>query len=109
MAVSRRHGIICPLSECEPQAKQKQGGIETVSYTHLAAFSYQNKPTAGSRGPVKGQLFCAQRLYGAQARRLARGVNAEENADGDGKQRDINYSGAVSYTHLDVYKRQLEY
>ena len=29
VAISRRHGIICPLSECEPQAKQKQGGIET--------------------------------------------------------------------------------
>ena len=29
-AASRRHGIICPVGECEPQAKQDLIGIDTV-------------------------------------------------------------------------------
>ena len=30
VAVSRRHGIICPVGECEPQAKHELIGIDTV-------------------------------------------------------------------------------
>ena len=30
VAVSRRHGIICPVGECEPQAKHEPGGIDTM-------------------------------------------------------------------------------
>ena len=29
-AASRRHGIICPVSECEPQAKHEFSGIDTM-------------------------------------------------------------------------------
>ena len=29
-AASRRHGIICPVGECEPQAKHEPGGIDTM-------------------------------------------------------------------------------
>ena len=29
-AASRRHGIICPVGECEPQAKHELIGIDTV-------------------------------------------------------------------------------
>ena len=27
---SRRHGIICPVNECEPQAKHEFSGIDTM-------------------------------------------------------------------------------
>ena len=30
VAVSRRHGIICPVGECEPQAKHEPGGIDAM-------------------------------------------------------------------------------
>ena len=30
VAAVRRHGIICALSECEPQAKHEPGGIDTM-------------------------------------------------------------------------------
>ena len=30
VAVSRRQGIICPVGECEPQAKHEPGGIDTM-------------------------------------------------------------------------------
>ena len=30
VAVSRRHGIICPVGECEPQAKHEPSGIDTM-------------------------------------------------------------------------------
>ena len=30
VAVSRRHGIICPLGECESQAKHEPSGIDTM-------------------------------------------------------------------------------
>ena len=30
VAVSRRHGIICPVGECEPQAKHEPGSIDTM-------------------------------------------------------------------------------
>ena len=30
VAVSRRHGIIGPVGECEPQAKHEPGGIDTM-------------------------------------------------------------------------------
>ena len=29
-AAARRHGIICSVSECEPQAKHEPGGIDTM-------------------------------------------------------------------------------
>ena len=29
-AASRRHGIICSVSECEPQAKHELSGIDTM-------------------------------------------------------------------------------
>ena len=29
-AALRRHGIICPVGECEPQAKHEPGGIDTM-------------------------------------------------------------------------------
>ena len=29
-AASRRHGIICPVGECEPQVKHELIGIDTV-------------------------------------------------------------------------------
>ena len=29
-AASRHHGIICPVGECEPQAKHEPGGIDTM-------------------------------------------------------------------------------
>ena len=30
MAAARRHGIICPVGECEPPAKHELIGIDTV-------------------------------------------------------------------------------
>ena len=30
VAAARRHGIICPVGECEPQAKHEPGGIDTM-------------------------------------------------------------------------------
>ena len=29
-AALRRHGIICPVGECEPQAKHEPSGIDTM-------------------------------------------------------------------------------
>ena len=29
-AALQRHGIICPVGECEPQAKHEPGGIDTI-------------------------------------------------------------------------------
>ena len=29
-AAARHHGIICPVGECEPQAKHEPGGIDTM-------------------------------------------------------------------------------
>ena len=29
-ATSRRYGIICPVNECEPQAKHEFSGIDTL-------------------------------------------------------------------------------
>ena len=30
VAAARRHGIICPVGECEPQAKHEPGGIDAM-------------------------------------------------------------------------------
>ena len=30
VAAARRHGIICPVNECEPQAKHEFSGIDTM-------------------------------------------------------------------------------
>ena len=45
VAASRRHGIICPVGECEPQAKHEPGGIDTMflsEHEHCAKCELKN-------------------------------------------------------------------
>ena len=39
VAVSRRHGIICPVGECEPQAKHELGGIDTMFFSEHERYA----------------------------------------------------------------------
>ena len=36
---SRRHGIICPVGECEPQAKHEPGGIDTMFFSEHERYA----------------------------------------------------------------------
>ena len=38
-AASRHHGIICPVGECEPQAKHEPGGIDTMFFSEHERYA----------------------------------------------------------------------
>ena len=56
MAASRRHGIICPVGECKPQAKHALSGIDTMFLSEHERYPkcelrkwYIVRETTGSR------------------------------------------------------------
>ena len=38
-AAARHHGIICPFSECEPQAKHEFSGIDTMFLSEYERYA----------------------------------------------------------------------
>ena len=55
-------------------------------------------------GPDQAMVYTGKRDYGQKTLTLAGGKTLEVVRELD----DFEYNGAVSYTHLDVYKRQIQ-
>ena len=56
----RRHGIICPVSECEPQAKHELSGIDTMFLSeHERYAKWSLEICYNSKPPLARLRVCA--------------------------------------------------
>ena len=99
-------GMVPIMDPDTTQADRRKGKHLRWKEAKIALAHPQGSQTLAYGGTVKGNAQHAGRILFDCARRAGLGCNSQLHAVGDGATWIADQVDAVSYTHLDVYKRQ---